>query len=143
MKQVLSFLFSVMAASLFAATQTVDGIAWTYSVSGGAATIESIPRDTTGDITIPSSLGGYPVTSIGEEAFSWCDSLTSVVIPESVTWIGDWAFSGCSSLTSVDIPEGVTWIRRWTFSDCSSLTSVVIPEGVTSIGGGRFLGVVR
>ena len=94
MKQVLPFLFSVMAASLFAATQTVDGIAWTYSVSGGAATIESIPRDTTGDITIPSSLGGYPVTSIGNYAFQRCSALTSVVIPEGVTTIGDSAFEG-------------------------------------------------
>lgn len=112
MKQVLPFLFSVMAASLFAATQTVDGIAWTYSVSDGAATIESIPWDTTGDITIPSSLGGYPVTSIGGWAFCNCSALTSVVFPESLTSIGAAAaFSGCQSLTSMQFkgppPEGI------------------------------------
>ena len=117
MKQVLPFLFSVMAASLFAATQTIDGIAWTYSVSDGAATIESIPNESTGDITIPSSLGGYPVTSIGHSAFSWCNSLTSVVIPEGVTSIVHTAFFGCSSLTSLQLqgppPEGASGLAQY------------------------------
>ena len=140
MKQVLPFLFSVMAASLFAATQTIDGIAWTYSVSDGAATIESIPNESTGDITIPSSLGGYPVTSIGYSAFSWCNSLTSVVIPEGVTSIENFAFDECSALTSVVFPKSLTSIGSYAFRDCSSLTSVVIPEGVTSIGNSAFSG---
>ena len=136
MKQILPFLFSVMAASLFALTQTVDGITWTYSISDGAAMITSIPTDTAGDVTIPSSLGGYPVTSIGERAFYSRSLLTSVEIPEGVTTIGDYAFYSCSSLTSAVIPESVTWIGSSVFSGCSSLASVVIPEGVTMIGEG-------
>lgn len=119
MKQVLPFLFSVMAASLFAATQTVDGIAWTYFVSDGAATISSIPEESTGDITIPSSLGGYPVTSIGGWAFCNCSALMSVVFPESLTSIGDWAFEGCSSLTVMQFqgppPEGILVSNKYVF----------------------------
>ena len=42
-----------------------------------------------------------PITYIGEDAFSNCDSLTSVTIPNSVTEIGRYAFDGCTSLTSV------------------------------------------
>ena len=103
------------------------------------------------------------VTSIGNEAFKWCERLTSVTIPDSVTSIGEWAFYGCSSLTSVMIPHGVTsiggaafWgcssltsvtignsvtsIGEWAFSDCSSLTSVTIPDSVTSIGYCAFSG---
>ena len=80
-------------------------------------------------ITIPDS-----VTSIGSSAFSDCSSLTSITIPDSVTSI-DWsAFRDCSSLTSITIPNSVTSIDSYAFSDCSSLTSITIPNSVTSIG---------
>ena len=45
------------------------------------------------------------VTSIGEWAFAWCSSLTSITIPEGVTSIGDRAFCGCTALTSVTVPS--------------------------------------
>ncbi|MBQ9692906.1 MAG: leucine-rich repeat domain-containing protein, partial [Clostridia bacterium] len=64
----------------------------------------------------------------------------SVTIPNSVTSIGNKAFSGCESLTSVTIPESVTSIGNEAFSFCDSLTSVTIPDSVTSIGGGPFAG---
>ena len=76
----------------------------------------------------------YSVTSIGDWAFSSCDGLTSIDIPNSVTSIGDHAFNECSSLTSVTIPNTVTSIGDYAFSNCESLTSVTIPNSVTSIG---------
>ncbi|MBP5410861.1 MAG: leucine-rich repeat protein, partial [Lachnospiraceae bacterium] len=93
-----------------------------------------------GAVTIPSTLGGKPVTSIGMFAFSGCRGLTSVTIPDSVTSIGEHAFSGCSGLTSVTIPNGVTSIGYIAFSGCSGLTSVTIPNSVTNIGGNAFYG---
>ena len=148
MKRFFSLLLLVMVMPRFAVaaqTEVVDGVTWSFTVANGHATIESgadktpaISATTSGDLTIPSTLGGYPVTSIGTVAFYGCSALTSVVIPEGVTSIGERAFSWCSSLTSVVIPESVTSIGRWTFSDCSALTSVVIPEGVTSIGESAF-----
>ena len=86
-------------------------------------------------VTIPDS-----VTSIGNWAFFDCTSLTSVIIPNSVTSIGNYAFSGCSSLTSITIPDSVTTIRGSAFSGCTSLTSVTIPDSVTSIGHKAFSG---
>ena len=80
------------------------------------------------------------VTSIGNEAFKWCERLTNVTIPDSITSIGNSAFYDCSSLTSVTIPDSVTSIGEWAFYGCSSLTSVTIPHGVTSIGGATFWG---
>ena len=80
------------------------------------------------------------VRAIGDQAFYYCENLTSVTIPDSVTSIGGSAFSGCSGLTSVTIPDGVTSIGDYAFSDCSGLTSVTIPSSVTSIGDGAFSG---
>ena len=81
---------------------------------------------------------GDNVTSIGNNAFWNCTSLTSVTIPKSVTSIGSQAFSGCSGLTSVIIPNSVTSIGGGAFSGCSGLTSVIIPNSVTSIGNSAF-----
>ena len=74
------------------------------------------------DIRIPETINGVKVAAIGNSAFSGCESLTSVVIPEGVTSIGDNAFSGCKSLANIVIPEGVTSIGYAAFCECSSLT---------------------
>jgi hypothetical protein len=79
-------------------------------------------------------LSDSTITSIGQNAFYYCPSLTSISIPDSVTSIEDSAFYYCTSLTSVNIPAGVTAISDLTFYECRSLTSIVIPTSVRSIG---------
>ncbi|MBD5302988.1 MAG: leucine-rich repeat domain-containing protein [Bacteroides sp.] len=66
----------------------------------------------------------YSVTAIGDYAFSECNSLTSVTIPDSVTSIGELAFYGCGRLTSVSIPESVTSIGISAFRECENLRSI-------------------
>ena len=131
--------FCVQAATRY--TETVNGITWTYTVSGGKASVgggdsssPAVHHLTPGAIIVPSKLGGYPVTSIGDYAFYECFTFKSVTIPNSITSIGDYAFAWCDSLTSVTIPNGVTSIGDYAFEYCRSLTSVTIPNGVTSIG---------
>ena len=75
-----------------------------------------------------------PVTSIGNDAFGYCSSLTSVTIPVSVTSIGSGAFCYCTSLKSVTIPDSVTSIGSAAFFSCNKLTSVTIGNSVTTIG---------
>ena len=89
--------------------------------------------DSLTSVTIPDSM-----TSIGNYAFHNCYRLTSVTIGNSVTSIGEYAFYSCSSLTSVTIPDGVTGIGDYAFAYCSSLTSVTIPDSMTSIGDDAF-----
>ena len=86
-------------------------------------------------INIPNS-----VTTIGEHAFSDCDSLTSINIPNSVTTIGDSAFAFCEFLTNINIPNSVTTIGEDAFSACKSLIGINIPNSVTTIGEGAFGG---
>ena len=87
------------------------------------------------EYTIPDG-----VTTIGEDAFAYCDRLTSITIPDSVTTIGQWAFGGCSSLKSVTIGDSVTTIGETAFGECSSLTSVTLPDSVTTIRSCAFSG---
>lgn len=77
-------------------------------------------------------------TTIGNDAFSSCDNLTSITLPGSVTTIGIKAFRNCSSLTSITIPNGVITIRDGAFESCSNLTSITIPDGVTTIAYNAF-----
>jgi hypothetical protein len=132
---------------------------WTYILGDGGAVITA--STATGDVTIPSVLGGYAVyqvgieyppiwggsntsvtsitipnsvTSIGFAAFYGCTALTSVAIPSSVTSIGDLAFGNCTGLTSVNIPNSVTSIEEYAFGGCSGLTTLTIGNSVTSIG---------
>jgi hypothetical protein len=96
-----------------------------YNVADDEATITNY-NGFGGSISIPSSLGGYPVVAIGYAAFSDKHSLTSVSIPDSVTSIGDYAFYDCPALTSVSIPDSVTSIGDRAFHMCPALTSILV-----------------
>jgi len=113
-----------------------------YSINADESTVTIINYTGAGGVVeIPSQLNGKTVTGIGEGAF-WDrrDSLTSVIIPNSVTIIGVGAFTNCSGLASVTIPDSVTSIRNSAFTGCSGLTSVTIGNNVTSIGNSAFYG---
>ena len=85
------------------------------------------------DYTIPDS-----VATIGERAFAYADSLTSITIGNSVTIIGDWAFENCDRFASITIPDSVTTIDSYAFAYCDRLTNVTIPKSVTIIDNGVF-----
>ena len=81
-------------------------------------------------VTVPTNItyNGtiYNVVAIGGDAFSYCEGLTSITIPNSVTSIGESTFYYCKGLTSVTIPNSVTSIGDHAFWGCTGLTSVVI-----------------
>ena len=89
-------------------------------------------------VVIPATYAGLPVTSINNQAFYDCYTLTNISIPDGVTSIPYSAFYNCHSLASISIPDGVTFIGVNAFYGCESLTSISIPDGVTSIEWGTF-----
>ena len=146
-KYLLLMLLSLTQMLVCSAQVLVDGIYYSFNASDLTAQVARYRNYDTrysGDFVIPESVvyrnNTYRVTSIGDFAFSGCDGLTSVTIPESVTTIGEGAFNECSGLTSFDIPSGVTSIQRFTFFECSGLNTIDIPDNVVSIGSAAFYG---
>ena len=127
----------INVAQCIAATATIDGITWTYSVSSGKASVglgssSAISTTTKGEISVPSTLGGKPVTSISSFAFSGCSALTGITIPNSVTSIGDSAFFGCSALKKMSLP--FVGARRGNSGSSDSVFGYIF--GSTSYSGG-------
>lgn len=104
----------------------------TYTTSNGEVTITGCNTTTVSSIVIPSTINGYPVTSIGYKAFENHSSLKSIVLPDGIKTIGLAAFRYCKSLSSIIIPSSVTSIRQFAFSGCNSLTEIVVEEGNTN-----------
>ena len=117
MKKLFAFITAAVAASaplpVLADTWTdpSTGIEWHYEIANGEAKIingigysqystplPAIPSDTSGDITIPSTLSGKSVTAIGWNAFRRCDGIIGVTIPPSIRTIENEAFAGCGGL---------------------------------------------
>ena len=80
----------------------------------------------------------YKVTGIGERAFYYEQSITSISIPNGVTYIDKLAFSNCSSVSSVTIPNSVKSIGIYAFSGCASLKSITIPNSISTLEDGVF-----
>ena len=80
------------------------------------------------------------VTSIGNNAFYGCTSITSLIIPDGVVSIGDYTFCGCTALSSVTMNNGITSIGNHAFEGCAELVSLIIPNSVITIGDYAFSG---
>ena len=86
------------------------------------------------EITIPDS-----VVYIGNYSFLKCENLKEICIPEGLRLIGKSTFYGCKNLTKINIPESVKFIDNSAFYLCENLTEINIPDGVQSIGDRAFI----
>ena len=171
MKKIIQTSFLLMAlllpATALAYDFEVNGIYYNFFGNTVSVTHGNIDNSYSGAVSIPNSVtyGGrtYSVSTIGDDAFRNCSSLTSVNMGNSVMNIGNYAFgncsgltrvslsvylnligqgafSGCYSLSNVNIPNSVTYIGEYAFEDCGSLTSVNIPNSLTKIYDFTFYG---
>lgn len=102
----------------------VDGVLF----NKGKTTIVAVPGAKKGSYTIPTS-----VTAIGYGAFSYCESLTNIVIHKNVISIGEKAFYNCTNLTKITIPDAIKSIEKYTFAYCGKMTSLIIGSAVNNI----------
>ena len=106
-------------------TVIIDSLTFTLIEGTANYSLTACSTNCSGELIIPSSIEVQnqicPVTAIGDSAFSACNSLASVVIPDSITSIGNAAFSNCISLVSVTIGSGVSLIGDSAFQGCLSL----------------------
>ncbi|HUZ08055.1 MAG TPA: leucine-rich repeat protein [Candidatus Paceibacterota bacterium] len=96
-----------------------------YTTNNGAITITQYTGPG-GDVTIPDTVNGLPVTTVGQAAFYQVASLTSVTFGTNVTTIANNAIFQCPSLASVAIPAGVTNIGSGPMIDCKSLAAISV-----------------
>lgn len=137
----------MMAGVAFGATETIDGMTYEYTISGGNATITKATGDNK-NVVIPSTLGGATVTTLKGGVFKNNTTMMKVTIPETVTTmtsvydsgVGNYLgpFFGCIALTSCNIPSGVTAIPSCCFYGCTKLRAVTLPKGLKSIESAAF-----
>lgn len=110
---------------------------YTYATNGGAVTIVAYDGPG-GDVAIPGTMAGLPVTMIADRAFELA-GLTAVTLPDSLAAIGNSAFYG-AGITNLTIPDNVTNIADNAFMGCMNLASLHLGNGLLSIGGAAFMG---
>ncbi|MBQ1183685.1 MAG: leucine-rich repeat domain-containing protein [Clostridia bacterium] len=78
------------------------------------------------------------IERISAYAFSGCNSLLSIVIPDCISYIGVSAFKDCTQLTDVTLPKTITSINSGVFSGCEQLKNIILPENLLNIGSNAF-----
>ena len=114
------------------------------------------------NVVVPETLGGLPVTEIGQEAFGVKSTITkiviskgvktigprafhhshklvSVVLPEGLEKIGHAAFWNCPLLSDISLPSSLKTLEDLAFESCDSLKKIVLPSGLDYLGGGAFM----
>ena len=127
--------------------------------SGGVAYRVKRGTVTSGEVYIPATYNGLPVTAIGHPNDTdntdnpyvvlispFCKtSITAVhfIEPSNITYIGPYAFSECENLTMTELPAKVTSIGKSAFYGCKKLALTSLPAGITSISESAFDGCTK
>lgn len=104
-----------------------DESCFTYTVDDGKATLTGYTGESE-SITVPETLGGYPVVALADDCFRAKNRITSVTLPEGLQKIGWFAFFGCTSLKSVKVPGSVVSIGYDAFTNCPKVV-ISCPSG--------------
>lgn len=112
-------------------TKTVGAL--TYQLEADRAIVTQCDKSAE-EVEIPSEIAGKPVLQIAEDAFQFCENLTSVEIPDTVQTIGKNAFWNCHKLQHVTLPKNLTAVGDNCFRSCGLLAELEIPVTLQKIG---------
>ena len=111
----------------------IDSGGWSYELlDDGNAEITGY-KGTDVDVTVPGSLDGHTVVSIGTDAFRENTNIISIHFADSIFTIGEQAFNGCENLASISLPKNLQTIKVGAFQANPSLVSITFPDTLTSI----------
>ena len=132
------FTYSINAVS---PAPSLDGVQQTPGISSAVITGLTERGRQLSSVSIPSSIDGYTISSIGANAFQDCDNLAYVSIPNTVISIGDYAFADCNLLWEITISESVSTIGDAAFLGCNQLSNVLMQRtSPPSMGSDVFVG---
>ncbi|MBR5540289.1 MAG: leucine-rich repeat domain-containing protein [Clostridia bacterium] len=149
-------LFSVGSFSVAATLENKSFGEFTYNVVDEQIILIGAQENISGQVVIPGSIEGYPVTSIADSTFDGCSQMVSVKIPSQVSIIGEAAFEGCTGLTEFIVEatnkaycarDGVLFNKDRTklvgYPPCKDATAFAVPDGVTSVDPMAFSGATK
>ena len=131
-------------AGAAAYTNQVDGTVWRYfedkfnpgtvMLGTGQWTYGAIvDKNISGEIVLPTSLGGYPVAKLDSYAFFGYTGITGVTIPGCIEKMLEDTFKGCTNLTNVVMENGVKDLGYSAFKGCTALEEISLPDSVTNM----------
>ena len=112
-------------------TKTVGAL--TYQLEADRAIVTQCDKNAE-EVEILSEIAGKPVLQIAEDAFQFCENLTSVEIPDTVQTIGKNAFWSCHKLQHVTLPKNLAAVGDNCFRSCGLLAELEIPVTLQKIG---------
>ncbi len=121
--------------SMVKAADTIsDLLTFTLSSDGEYYLVGAKDKTISGEIVIPATYEGVPVTQISANGFSDCAGITKATLPDTIIRIGSAAFYYATALEKINIPDSVKYIGRSAFTNCEKLKAITIPDSVTHIG---------
>lgn len=135
------FLLSIGGAHVITSEASSDQYregGFSYRVSKKEAIITKVDLDSAElsgktEITVPASIGGFPVVALDNYCFSMKKKLTKISLPNTLRRIEGGAFLRCESLVTISLPQQITKIPRSAFSGCTKLSSVHLGSKITKI----------
>ena len=142
MKKLLFSLLSLYTLAVNAADFVVNGIAYNaLSLTELTCEVTSNSTPYSGNIEIPTTVSyqnrTFTVTGIGEKAFSGCNNLTSLILPNTLNVIGSYAFENCNNLKSLSVPGSVMSIGGGAFEGCQNMKKLRLEDGVPTLTTGK------